>query len=501
MTDRAPAFVSAPTPAPDCRCAHGHVPWRSNGYPPEHPNGYLFPFLKSVAAALWAAFVILPVCAVAAQEGDSVPDSTSDSSTLDRLTDIAVDGVAAAGLFSSGVDYAGTGRGRVNWREGYVSLGLSLTRALSGGGAALYGRVSLLASATDGEGDAAGFTTGAERTVAHEDAYAGIRLDRLAGGRVTADLSVGSRYFQIGDGFLVAGDAVNFGDGLGPAFDRGGAYWLGSRRAFRRTAILRLAAGAARMQVFRIGSATAAQARMDLGGVNLDYHLKGVGDIGLAWLRVLDVDTGLAPRRRGLATYNIRYVGAPLRGLSLRGELAVQRSSRTDADSPRVRAFAAYGEVSYRPPAMALSPEIVYRYSRFSGDDPATPDTFEGFDPLFYGFTRGYGTWFQGEVAGNYAGPFNSNAHIHTVRLYIRPHRAIRLGLLGFDFAPRTRAAAFAPAREINLTMEWDITERLFLSPVYGLYSPRAASGGSPDAGPDDRRDNHHFQLFAQWRF
>ena len=49
------------------------------------------------------------------------------------------------------------------------------------------------------------------------------------------------------------------------------------------------------------------------------------------------------------------------------------------------------------------SPTLNYRHARFSADKAGTARN-EAFDPLFFGLSRGLGTWFQGEVAANYAG-------------------------------------------------------------------------------------------------
>ena len=105
----------------------------------------------------------------------------------------------------------------------------------------------------------------------------------------------------------------------------------------------------------------------------------------------------------------------------------------------------------------------------------------EGFDPLFYGFNRGYGTWFQGEVASNYAGPLNSNARFKHVGLKLQPTEALTLGALFFDF---DQAKGFVgetiDAHELNLYAEWWIRDNVMLSPVLGFYDPRysAAQGG-----------------------
>ena len=49
---------------------------------------------------------------------------------------------------------------------------------------------------------------------------------------------------------------------------------------------------------------------------------------------------------------------------------------------------------------------------------------------MFYGNTVGFGTWFQGEVAGNYAGPFNKNADIHQLSYMMNLKENFMLGAL-----------------------------------------------------------------------
>ena len=46
---------------------------------------------------------------------------------------------------------------------------------------------------------------------------------------------------------------------------------------------------------------------------------------------------------------------------------------------------------------------------------------FSNWDAMFSGFNRGYGTWVQGEVAGNYSGPFNTNTEVQHVALKVKP--------------------------------------------------------------------------------
>ena len=136
------------------------------------------------------------------------------------------------------------------WQEGYAKYGLSAAQSLDGAGS-VYGAFNLLSSATRGDGDAGGFSTGKEEDTQVEDAYIGWTSGDLVPwlGEDGIDLSFGSQSFTIGDGFLINGDSLNFGEGFQPLADagiapnglsRGGAYWLAARKAFDKTAILRL---------------------------------------------------------------------------------------------------------------------------------------------------------------------------------------------------------------------------------------------------------------------
>ncbi|WP_051088196.1 alginate export family protein [Arhodomonas aquaeolei] len=419
--------------------------------------------------------------------------SGEDGSSLSLDTELGV------GYFSSQQDYTGQGRDEVNWTEGYFKAGVSGERVL-GNGASVYGALNGLASATDGDGDAGGFSTGDESEFDVEDAYVGWRSGSLIGGVDDAvDLSIGSQSFTVGDGWLINGDALNFGEGFGDSLSRGGAYWLAPRHAFRRTAIARFETGTPwRGDAFYLGSDNDAQGDTELAGLNVEYNDEGWGTLGATYLHVLDVDEddlgGAYASRDGLNTVSLRGNSSlGIDNADFRFEATVQRGSPDNAAD--VDAHAWYVEGSYQFADVWLAPRLAYRFSSFSGDDPDTTDN-EAFDPLFYGFSRGYGTWFQGEVAGNYTGPFNSNTDVQHVGLYLHPHERVRLGALYFDFNTRETAPGTSDdyARELDVFMEYAVTERLFISPVYSRFNP-----GDGFSGPDET--NNYFQVIAIWNF
>src|SRR5690606_3477769 len=107
--------------------------------------------------------------------------------------------------------------------------------------------------------------------------------------------------------------------------------------------------------------------------------------------------------------------------------------------------------------------------------------------PLFYGLSRGYGTWFQGEVAGNYAGPFNSNSQVHHVGLKVTPRDNVTLGALYFDFDTLETDRGNLGGRELDLYLEWMVNDHLLNRPVVGFYkTERSADRGGVQLGGRD---------------
>ena len=417
-------------------------------------------------------------------------------------TVLAFDFEAAAGIFNSQNAYAQVLRtedASPTWLEGYAKYGLSAVHTLDGAGS-VYGAFNLLSSATRGDGDAAGFTTGKEEDTQIEDAYIGWRSGDLVPwlGENGIDLSFGSQSFIIGDGFLINGDSLNFGEGFKPLADadiapsglsRGGAYWLAARKAFDETAILRLG-GETGVHVdgFWLDSDNQAQAGMELAGVNLEYRDATYGTVGLTYIEGLDVDDEAArflgyQHRDGQETLAIRANGSlGVENLFLSGEYVDQDNGDAYVGDGNDHAW--YGEAGWTFAALPWSPKLTYRYSSFS----------DGFDPLFFGFNRGYGTWFQGEVAANYAGPFNSDTDVHHIGLALTPAPTVQLGALFFEFDDAGNG--YLNGNEVDLYAQWVVNDHLVLSPLVGFYTPEysAAEGGTQIGGDDT---NMYSQLIA----
>ncbi|MCO6056969.1 alginate export family protein [Pseudomonas sp. MOB-449] len=388
---------------------------------------------------------------------------------------------AVYGFFHSQENYAIAGsksEGSSSWREGYAKYGISFDQGLAEAGTS-YGAFNLLSSGTWGDGDAAGFTDGSERTTKIEDAYLGWRSGKLfeALGEDGVDVSFGRQNVKVGDGFLINGDALNLGNGLADGeFNRGGAYWLAARKAFDQTAVLRLGGTEGlRGDLMWIKSDNRAQAKPEMLVGTLE-HVSEAGTLGLTAIDIRDIDEEFASpfqaERDGMKTYSLRGQGnAGVENLFLSGEYAWQDKKNVDDEN------AWYLEAGWTFSDVAWSPSISYRYSRFS----------EGFDPLFTGFSRGYGTWFQGEVAANYAGPFNSNTQVHHVAFKVSPLENLSVGALWFDFNTLDRDLGNFDGREVDLYAEWAVSDHLIVMPVVGLYQPdKSADQGGTQLGGDD---------------
>ncbi|MED5611963.1 hypothetical protein VV867_30025 [Pseudomonas sp. JH-2] len=411
----------------------------------------------------------------------------------DAETEIDAKLQGAVGAFHSRESYAQSGtrdEGSSRWQEATLQYGIDFRQRKPVAGE-LYGALDWVTSATFGDGDAAGWTTGDERTTKIENAYLGWRsMDALSPlGENALDVSAGRQTVVVGDGFLIAGDALNLGRGLlDGKLDRGGAYYLTGRKAFDRTAILRWGGEQGlRGDLMWLESDNPAQAKPELGVATLE-QVADEGTVGLTLIKVLDTDRELGellyPERRGMKVGSLRgqgNLGVP--NLFLAAERAWEDKRGGDESAWYLEAGWTFAELPGKP-------SINYRYSRFS----------EGYDPLFYGNGRALGTWFQGEVASNYAGPFNTNTAVHHLGLKASVTDGLNLGALVYAFDTLDRSLGNRDGRELDIYAEWTLDPHWTLLPLLGWYKPRqSASGGGTQLGND--RTNLYAQLLAVWSY
>jgi hypothetical protein len=377
---------------------------------------------------------------------------------------------AMAGIFSTTEDYLA--EGGKTWSEAYLhGVLVGTTRAGKG---EFYGGLGAIAQGTWGDGDAGGYTTGRERDADLEDAYVGWRSsDGLV------DFSIGRQQFQLGDGFLISNDPVSLGKGLdapGVDVDRGGAYYLAGKKSFHNTAVLRLdPEGPLRGDVFWLKSDNPYQQDTELGGLNVEYVSETHGTLGLSWMKVLDVDRGgglgIFDQREGMRVTSVRGQGSMgVENLFLSFEYVDQRGGDT-AVKNEANAWTVEGGWTFAD--SPWTPTLNYRHARFSADKVSTTRN-EAFDPLFFGLSRGLGTWFQGEVASNYAGPANSGNKVDRLELTLLPREDLSVSLQYWDI----KSIGNAPdldGREIDLFAVWEINKNFTLLPLLGIYEPRGA--------------------------
>jgi len=406
-----------------------------------------------------------------------IADSSAQAYELYADNDTKVTGnfLAVYGMFNSRKNYDGT-TGGSSWREGFIKYGLSVDQTLSGLGS-VYGTANLVSSGTWGDGDAAGLTDGTERTTKFDEAFAGWRSGDLFPvlGKDGVDLSFGRQIITLGDGFIINDDGLNLGKGVADGeFNRGGAYYLAARHAFDETAVVRLGGKeGVHGSLMWIKSDNRAQAKTEMAASTLEYTT-APGTLGLTYIHGINVDDRFASdfqkQREGMNIYSLRGAGnAGIENAHFSFEYAWQ-----DKDAGPEKAW--YTEAGYTFADLPWSPDLTYRYSRYSKD----------WDSMFNGVSRGYGTWFQGEVAGNYAGPLNSNTAIQHVALKVKPVAPVTVGALFFDYKTLHKSDALnLDGRELDLYAEWAVSEHLIVTPLVGLYKPNndESNGGNQVGG------------------
>ncbi|PQP04282.1 hypothetical protein C5612_09785 [Pseudomonas frederiksbergensis] len=406
-----------------------------------------------------------------------IADSSAQAYELYADNDTKVTGnfLAVYGMFNSRKNYDGT-TGGSSWREGFIKYGLSVEQTLGDLGSA-YGTANLVSSGTWGDGDAAGITDGTERTTKFDEAFAGWRSGDLFPvlGKDGVDVSFGRQVITLGDGFIINDDGLNLGKGVADGeFNRGGAYYLAARHAFDETAVLRLGGKeGVHGSLMWIKSDNRAQAKTEMAASTLEYTA-APGTLGLTYIHGIDVDDRYASdfqkQREGMNIYSLRGAGnGGIENAHLSFEYAWQ-----DKDAGPEKAW--YTEAGYTFADLPWSPDLTYRYSRYSKD----------WDSMFNGVNRGYGTWFQGEVAGNYSGPFNSNTAIQHVALKVKPLEPVTVGVLFFDYKTLHKNNALdLDGRELDLYAEWAVNEHLIVTPLVGLYKPEKdeSNGGNQVGG------------------
>lgn len=404
--------------------------------------------------------------AVASTSSQAISLYEEDGTTLD------FNGLGLIGTFSSEETYGNADQSPA-WQEAAFTYGLYGNTQLEDN--SVYGGLAAITTWVGGDGSADGASTGNESSKTDiEEAFVGI-----AG--TNWDFSLGKQGFKIGSGFIIWDDGLNLGEGFVPDFNRGGTYYLGggSRKSFENTAILRLGGEqGVRSDIFWLKSDNVPQNKMELAGINIEHNSE-IGTFGATYIKGLDVDTTFGGTNRdGQQTLGFRYEGnAGVENLFLASEYVTQDSGDNSADGN-----AWYAEAGWTFADTPWAPIVNYRYSSFD----------ENYDLLFVGAGRGYGTWFQGEVASNYAGNFHRDTDVHHLSVIAHPSETLRVGTSYFKFTDTRGGTGSNDADEINVWAEWVAADNLIISPLVSFYTPESASSTQ---GNDDT--NTYFQLLA----
>lgn len=398
----------------------------------------------------------------------------------------------AFGLFHSGKNYIpGQAAGSKNWQEGYVQYGLGIDQKIGQYGS-LYAKANVVSAATWGDGDAAGFTDGSEHATKIEDAYIGWKSGQWipALGEDGLDLSVGRQGICLGEGFLICADAPNVGHSalFAEDFNRkgGGTYYLAGHRAFTDTVMLKIAGKMPwHASIFTFKSNNAIQAYSRFSGVTLDYSEPEKANLGFTYLHNNSVDQAYASRistimqdREGMDVYSLR--GGSDLGIKA-AQFSFEYALQNKKHSSNQTAWTVKAGYRFDRP---WQPTVHYRYSRFS----------ESWDNLFIGAME-YGKWFPGEVAYNYAGPFNANTQISNIGLSIQPHEKLTLGALAYDFSTLKKAGNVDyNGKELDLYALIKVAPNITISPLIGWYKPEVSleNGGLQNG---DNKHNVYSQL------
>ena len=312
--------------------------------------------------------------------------------------------------------------------------------------------------------DASGLEVGLAHTQAFtlEQANVGWKAKNLFPGLGEHEFSItlGNQNYSIGSGIIVY-------DGAGDGGGRGGWY-IGMRRAFEESVIARLKTSKWLIEAFHLNNhPRAGGIKGHADGANVEYTFADAV-LGGSYLYVASNKPGDDPFNVGSG--RIDWGGE--RNLHVRGEYVIEHSNQLNSAGW-------YAEIVYTAKAARWTPVFSYRYAHFDGNKPGTSKD-EQFREIAYGFTD-YGTWYQGEITGNY--PLgNANVVSQMVRAKLKPTETLTTSVIYYRFK-LDQPSALAPnvtddhfGDEIDLTADWQATEKLLVTGVFGALLPGDAA-------------------------
>jgi hypothetical protein len=290
-----------------------------------------------------------------------------------------------------------------------------------------------------------------------EDAYVGWRSGTSTKiGEDALEITLGRAPYTIGHGFLLW-------DGAADGGTRGG-YWSGARKAWEYAGIVRFKLKGNTFEAFYLDRDELPDSDTDttVAGANYEFAFGETTTLGASYLKL---SSDNLESRDGMDVYDVRAFTSPLRALP---DLAFELEY-AEEDGANLSSTAWTAKVGYTLSKARWSPRLSYRYAIFE----------EGFDSLFPGFYD-WGTWWQGEIAGEYF-LANSNLISHEVRVHVEPNDSISGGVIGYDFS-LDDPAAFAPGVtsdsvgwEIDTYVDWKVNSNFTASFVLAYSEPDLA--------------------------
>ncbi len=411
------------------------------------------------------------------------------------------------------------------WAEGWLKPEVKGNYHSKSAGT-FYFDVSVIGAQTLGKGDANAITATPNNPtgVGVEEAYLGWTGDLPTQTGDTLTVQLGRQNFSIDDGFLMADGNLDTGSKA--------AFYTAPRTAFDGYGVIKVNSNPVRADFFVLRNTTNKHVYGDVASVTFagfdaqwfkDAPASGADGsanyadryryLGVTAFKIFKgsvADSAATSPRAGMNVASASFGGhwLPVNALGLSSNFTLygqyvwefRKSGETSSGTSlaAMNANAYYIEPGYTFNGVPWTPKVYYRYSHFSGNNPAsTSGTKTGYDPLFYatGIRSSFGTYFMGEIVGLY-NLFNTNENVHQVGFAVSPpihifdkgdSTTVDLNLYNFALdQPIASGGAKEFAKEADLVVEYQYNAATYVAVMGGVAIPQSAStdginvGGSP---------------------
>jgi hypothetical protein len=420
---------------------------------------------KTAAITLFYGYTSIATAEFTLFEQDSFKLSGSIGSALGAyFTD-------NTGFGAGRIDYfSGKNTGNAQWGEGFLEPALFADYSTANVGH-FYGGASAVTTFTVGDGDAGGYTK-ADEDAAIEFLYAGWKSGALlkdSWGDDALSISYGRQNMQIGDGLMIWDGNFDM--------QKKAAYWLAPRTAFHRAGLVQINTENYHSDMFYLKTDYTWE-NTSLVGLNLERKNVYSGKLAALFVHVLDSEfEAFHIIRDQMNVYSLSFSEISPPGMDNLDFWGNGIYENGDGKQGTIDAYGFYLEGRYELSNLAWKPALSYRYLHFSGDDNPSDSHSESFNALFYGYSRGWGSWYQGEIVGAYY-LFNSNMKTQMIRASAAPTDKLGIGAIYYHFDLDVNNYYGIPvtnrsfADEVNLYADLALTDQVSLSAVYAVAAP-----------------------------